>query len=257
MVIHCIIICTLGLPVVWHFWIALSSSPPDILNLNICVSSMVQGLCQIVITVLSFLLPKLLRKAISTVLVFGITGSPGFMCIICVERYVAVVWPTYYSRLKTYRFREVGCALVWAVVLLIFGSMTFTVSIDFSKRIRLQPANLLLFDSVTIITCNIHLLCTLRRSSPGRDEMHPIKLKAFRTVRLISAIIVCFYVPAAILAGLIEVEMGPLLDRCTMAKVAVNLLLAASVFYSLVTLHSKGKLWTWAKRNADGNPQQA
>lgn len=237
----------LGLPVISrHFGIAFSTSSPDILNLNICVLGMVQCLYQIVVSFLNVFLPWLLTRKSYVMMVLGFMGSSSFMCVICVERFVAVVRPMYYSQLKMFRFREVCCAGIWVVVLQCFLWIALAGASLGVIEVKISLVCLLAFNTAIIITCNINISLTLRRSGPGRDAMHPIKLKAYWTIRRISVIIWCCYVPTAVLSFSNINLMWSSVSRCTLAVVSSNLPLAASILYSLLTLRSKGRLWPFS-----------
>ncbi|KAK6471565.1 chemokine XC receptor 1-like isoform X5 [Huso huso] len=123
---------------------------------------------------------------------FNLTGSPLFLCCICVERYMAVVHPVTYLGLKSLTYRVVCSAVAWAA------------TVAFSIYLGIPP----LEDTVYVISgfifalvivmifCSISILRVLRRSAPGRDEIHPMKKKAFQMVFTILMIVLVSYFPA-------------------------------------------------------------
>ncbi|KAK6471564.1 chemokine XC receptor 1-like isoform X5 [Huso huso] len=123
---------------------------------------------------------------------FNRIGGPLFLCCICVERYMAVVHPVTYLGLKSLTYRVVCSAVVWAV------------TVAFSIYLCITP----LEDTVYVISgfifalvivmifCSISILRVLRRSAPGRDEIHPMKKKAFHMVFTILMIVFVSYFPA-------------------------------------------------------------
>jgi hypothetical protein len=48
---------------------------------------------------------------------------------------------------------------------------------------------------ILMVFCNVSILWVLRRSVAGKEEMHPVKKKAFRMVLIILGIIVFNYLP--------------------------------------------------------------
>lgn len=246
-----------GLPLVFrHLWIALSTSPMDILNLNISIFSMVQCFFHLVDVILFTCLKRYYTEARYGMLWFSITGGPLFMSIICVERYIAVVWPRHYAILKTYKFREVCSAVSWAVTLF------FSLAMIYAVIFKLASLSLVFYSAITvmcgatvftIITCNLKILHALKKSGPGRDERHPIKVKAYQTVRRISVILLSCYFPSTVLSRFLQPIPGrPTTAQCIMIPSCLGLILTANIFYSFLTLHSKGKLCSCLKKSAAG-----
>lgn len=231
--------CIVGLLIVIRYlWVTVSSSPTKVLNISISVFNIVQCSFQLVHLLIINLFGGMLWVVEDIMLCFSISGAPLFMSIICVERYVAVVWPTRYPLLKVYRYREVCCAAAWVATLLL-SILTFWSKVF--KILRNLVVAKLSLDCAVILVCNIQILRTLKRSSPGRDEMHPVKLKAFRTVRRISAIICCCYIPPTMFLKYMDEWPN---SACYMIPTSVGLLVIGGIFYPLLTLHSKGMLWS-------------
>lgn len=239
----------LGLPLVLHhFWVALSTSPKDILNLNISIFNTVQCLFHLVDVILFACLKNYYTQARFIMLWFCITGGPLLMCIICVERYIAVVWPRLYPLLKTYRFREVCSAVSWAT------SLFFTLAMSCAIHLKLPSLSFYVYSIATVvfgmsccatIMCNIKILHTLKNSGPSRDKRHPMKVKALRTVGRITVIILCCYIPSSVLLKFLS-HQGT--SQCIIIPICLGLILTASIFYSFLTLHSKGELYNCLKK---------
>ncbi|XP_067231471.1 lysophosphatidic acid receptor 4-like [Chanodichthys erythropterus] len=47
----------------------------------------------------------------------GLTGRPLFQCLICVERYLAVVHPVTFLKYKPLRYRVICCTVAWIIIL--------------------------------------------------------------------------------------------------------------------------------------------
>ncbi|XP_018595817.2 proteinase-activated receptor 3-like [Scleropages formosus] len=118
-------------------------------------------------------------------------SSPLFLSCICVDRYIAVVHPLTFSALKDRRHRAVCVAVVWLITLAYAAAKCMGNILNFAKTFTVM----ILATFAIMLFCNLSILSALRKSAPARDEMHPVKKKAFRTVLLILTIIVFNYLP--------------------------------------------------------------
>ena len=233
-----IIRSTAGLPMNARLiWILLSDSALDMLNINLLILDIVQCLLLLVDVIIIHVFPHYLETTRTATVVFYTLGCPQLMAFMCLERYVAVVWPTRYSLLKAYYFREMCCAVTWASAL----SFTIAVFLSNNSDTLFDICSTLFFGSVGImIFCNFKILRTLKRSSPGRDEMHPLKVKAYQTVRRIMGIAVFCYVPSIIM--LIPRQVYTASTECYLIMVCLALLSSATILNPLIILYSKGKI---------------
>ncbi|XP_015196121.2 proteinase-activated receptor 3-like [Lepisosteus oculatus] len=117
--------------------------------------------------------------------------TPLFLTCICLDRYVAVVHPITFTKIKDRSYREVCAAAVWG----------FTIAYSLTKSILgigsiVEAFSIVILTCFTIMVfCNLSILWALRRSVLGKEEMHPMKKKAFKMVLNILAIIVFNYLP--------------------------------------------------------------
>lgn len=244
------ILTILGLPItIQHLWIAVSTSPVDILNLNISIFNVAQCFFHLSDIFMITLLKEYMRLVSLPWLFFSVTAGSLFLCIICFERYTAVVWPTHYPLLKTYWFREVCSVVPWTMALLVsMGTvfmMVYTLSqVQLVGRCVIICINVLFCLNIyTSIKCNKRILAILKKSGPGSNDMHPIKVKAFQTVRYVSTILYGCYFPTTLILGVIEpTTQFPTIAECIVIPICLCLILMASILYSFLTLHSKGRL---------------
>ncbi|XP_028827565.1 P2Y purinoceptor 3-like [Denticeps clupeoides] len=124
-------------------------------------------------------------------------GVPPLLACICLDRYVAVLHPTAFMRLRDNKLRILSIVVIWSCALSyaidaitdksqykIGNSITFTVCIGCF---------------LLIIFCNLSLLKALMDSGPvARDSMHPVKKRAFITVLIIFIVITVSFLPALI-----------------------------------------------------------
>ncbi|XP_056114205.1 chemokine XC receptor 1-like [Rhinichthys klamathensis goyatoka] len=151
------------------------------LNLSVCEI----GIC---VTSLIFLL-CFWFSSLTTLMCFlmglGITGRPLFQCLICVERYLAVVHPVTFLKYKPLRYRVICCTAVWIITL---GSCIFSMflSLNTIEQTCFFSTQFLLFLSIQLF-CLVAVLRALKQSGPGergreRNEENHIKRRAFNVI---------------------------------------------------------------------------
>ena len=171
------------------------------------------------------------------------------MSFICLERYFAVIRPTCYPLLKTYRCREVCAVTVWLLSLLVV-SITLGLLEDVSPLagtvIKTIPVFVMVLMNALMVWCSFCIARTLKRSGPGRDELHPVKRKAFRTVCATSFINLLFYIPVTMMQRFKFVDEASF--RCRIVSVCVLLLSVASVVHPLFYLSTQRRPLSCSKR---------
>ncbi|XP_051544821.1 proteinase-activated receptor 3-like [Myxocyprinus asiaticus] len=124
--------------------------------------------------------------------IYGVKdSSPLFLSCICLDRYMAVLHPITFTKLKDKRHRSVCAGVVWLVTLVYATAKCVGNIPNFEKAFT----GMILAAFAFMVFCNISILWALRQSAPGRDERHPVKKKAFKMVIIILAIIVLNYFP--------------------------------------------------------------
>ena len=118
-------------------------------------------------------------------------ASPLFLSCICLDRYMAVLHPITFTELKDRRHRAVLAGAVWLVTLAYACAKCVGNISNFEKVCTVMILGAFAF----MVFCNMSILWALRRSGPGRDDMHPVKKRAFKMVVIILAIIVVNYFP--------------------------------------------------------------
>ncbi|KAM3600076.1 uncharacterized protein V6R79_017008 [Siganus canaliculatus] len=122
-------------------------------------------------------------------------SSPLFLSCICLDRYVAVVHPIIFTKLKDRQYRTALALVVWLVILAYTAAKFVGNIVNFDKVFTAMILTAFAF----MMFCNIAILWVLRQSGPGRDEMHPVKKRAFKMVLIILAIILFNYLPSVAL----------------------------------------------------------
>lgn len=146
-------------------------------------------------------------------------SSPLFLSCICLDRYVAVVHPLTFTELKDRQHRAVLAAAVWLITLAYAAAKCVGDIVNFEKVFTAMILAAFAF----MVFCNIAILWALRQSGPGRDEMHPVKKRAFKMVLIILAIIVFNYFPPVALFPFQE-YFSPDVFRCYVHYIAFGLM---------------------------------
>lgn len=112
------------------------------------------------------------------------------MCI-CLDRYIAVVHPVLFTGIRDNKIRIGISVVVWGLILA-YGLTKCTLGVMSVNEVF---SGVILFAFAVMVFCNISVIWVLRRSVAGKEEMHPVKKKAFKMVLIILVIIVVNYLP--------------------------------------------------------------
>ena len=232
----------IGQPVIAKLlWTTFHSKKKDILNINLALFHNIQYLLTTIHVCIIYFNKELNSNIVTFITVYLLIGGPLTLSFICLERYIAVVHPTFYPLLKKYRFRE-GCALsMW---LLVLPTATIQVSLD---RLNIESyvidfmAYIVLFlTGMVMLWANIAILKALRTSGPASDKLHPAKKRAFQTVCGIAFIAMMCYstVGGCVLFSFIN---GP--DSiCFTIPVIIIMVSVSSVAHPIFYLSTTGNL---------------
>ncbi|XP_065140048.1 hydroxycarboxylic acid receptor 3 [Paramisgurnus dabryanus] len=142
-------------------------------------------------------------------------SSPLFLSCICLDRYMAVLHPITFTKLKDKWHRSVCACIVWLITLVYTAAKCVGKIQNFEKAFNIMILTTFAF----MVFCNISILWALRQSAMGRDERHPVKKKAFKMVIIILAIIVVNYFPPVALFPF-QVYFSPDVFRCYIHYIA-------------------------------------
>ncbi|XP_056301820.1 P2Y purinoceptor 8-like [Danio aesculapii] len=119
----------------------------------------------------------------------GVTGRPLFQCLICVERYLAVVHPVTFLKYKPLRYRLICCAVAWIIVLgFCMCGMYGLLEEDRYFYSWFLSIQFLLFLSLQLF-CLVAVLRALKQSGPGerKKEENYMKRRAFHLILITTA----------------------------------------------------------------------
>ncbi len=164
--------------------------------------------CEIGICVdfLFFILSNYISSLFPLALFFqglSITGRPLFQCLICVERYLAVVHPVIFLKYKPLRYRVICCTLAWIItlvscliclIILLISNITMHAWFFSMQFIVYLPIQLFFLVAV---------LRALKQSGPGergreRYEKNHMKRRAFYLILITTVNMTITYLPTTI-----------------------------------------------------------
>lgn len=194
--------------------------------------------------------PEVLRAGIY-IFTFTFFGELIFHALTCVDRYLAVVHPIVYLRLKKergIRIRNVCVCCAWLLSLLITSVLS-------EDNLFMAMDFLLVATALIIVSfCSLSVLCVLIRPGPGeqgggRKKVDPAKQRAFYTILAILGILLMRFVWDLIWAVLFTSG-----DVVTCALITCNLWfkLPSSLLLPLIFLQKAGKLVCCQKAGAAG-----
>ncbi|XP_034048905.1 proteinase-activated receptor 3 [Thalassophryne amazonica] len=165
-------------------------------------------------------------------------ASPLFLSCICLDRYMAVIHPIIFTELKDRQHRAVLAILVWLVTLGYAAGKCVDNIANFDKVFTCM----ILAAFVFMVFCNISILWLLRQSGPSRDEMHPVKKRAFKMVLIILTIIVFNYFPPVALFPF-QHYFSPKVFVCYIHYIAFGLMDFSSSIQPLLYLSREKPSW--------------
>ncbi|XP_073791884.1 chemokine XC receptor 1-like [Danio rerio] len=134
----------------------------------------------------------------------GITGHPQFHCLMCVERYLAVVHPVTFLKYKPLRYRVICCAVAWITT---FGSCLFCCLSKNHAYWWFILFHLILIFCIQLF-CLVAVLKALKQSGPGErkreGEENRMKRRAFYLILITTLTLTVMYLPSTVV-GLITV----------------------------------------------------
>lgn len=188
------------------------------------------------------------RTGMSAVATYGSTfifcGQVFFHLLTCVDRYLAVVQPVAYLRLRSGRGLQIRSSSVVCVWLLSF-SLSFVPLLPLPPDCPFVMAFCLLgFSIVSISFCSLSVLRALLRPRPGRPAgFDRSKQRAFYTIAAIMAVL-CVWILGFLVLFALESSarlLGPS-AACLLVPSAGWFSLPSSLLLPALYLHRAGKL---------------
>ncbi|XP_028830322.1 lysophosphatidic acid receptor 4 isoform X2 [Denticeps clupeoides] len=121
--------------------------------------------------------------------------APLFLMCICLDRYFAVVFPILFTGLRDNRIRIVVTAVMWGLIV----AHGLTKSFLGAMSVNDVFSGLVLSGFILMVFCNLNIMWVLRRSVAGKENMNPVKKKAFKMVLIVLGITTVCYLPVALM----------------------------------------------------------
>ncbi|XP_042603703.1 uracil nucleotide/cysteinyl leukotriene receptor-like [Cyprinus carpio] len=186
--------------------------------------------------------------SVSTIKLFfvglTITGRPLFQCLICVERYLAVLHPVTFLKYKPLRYRVFCCTVAWIICL---GSCVFCMYILGEDDMHLYTwffsLQFLFYLSIQLF-CLVAVLRALKQSGPGerggeRNEENHMKRRAFHLILITTVSMAIIYGPYLII-GFLTIMIKQLIQPLWFIGLTCYVL--AGFVHPLLHLHRAGKV---------------
>ncbi|XDV38344.1 hypothetical protein PO909_007783 [Leuciscus waleckii] len=130
------------------------------------------------------------------------TGRPLFQCLICVERYLAVVHPVTFLKFKPLRYRVICCTAAWIIILGSCLCCMYTIVPHNTVHMWFFSLQFLHFFFIQLF-CLVAVLRALKQSGPGerrreRKVENGIKKRTFDLILITTVTMVISYVPYSI-----------------------------------------------------------
>ncbi len=213
----------------------------EFLNLSLSVCEI--GIC---LNSLVFILSMWFsRLVILDLFLIGLTftGRPLFHCLICVERYLAVVHPVTFLKYKPLRYRVICCTVAWSINL---GSCLFYMYNSTSENTQanawFSTVQLTLVFSIQLF-CLVAVLRALKQSGPGergkeRENESPMKRRALYIILITTVTMIILYFPFAItgFSVLFTADSSP-----SVWFTGLTCFILAGFVHPLLYLHRAGK----------------
>ncbi|XP_056262938.1 G-protein coupled receptor 183-like [Pseudoliparis swirei] len=166
------------------------------------------------------------------------TSGPLFLSCICLDRFVAVLFPVMFGQFKHIKYRISLTVLVLCLTFTYSAAKTVGGLPNFEKVFTGE----ILATFCWMVLCNVCILWALKKSrGAGKDEMHPMKKKAFKMVLSLNCIIVFNYLPPVALFPF-EDHYSPDVFRCYVQPVGFAFLNISSTIQPLVYLSRLDKV---------------
>ncbi|KAK5848530.1 hypothetical protein PBY51_006136 [Eleginops maclovinus] len=160
--------------------------------------------------------------------------KPLLLCLVCVERYIAVVQPINYLKIKACGYKWPCLVVCWCIYIILASAAIVQRSI-FTLCLVFLPA--LLIDTF----CTLSVLRELKKPPPGDRKMNSMKKKAFVTFVIIQAVLYLNYLPLIITMAM-EGKVSAVVMKCQYRAPGLAAAVSCSYLQPLFYLHRLGRL---------------
>nr|XP_055035563.1 uracil nucleotide/cysteinyl leukotriene receptor-like [Misgurnus anguillicaudatus] len=184
------------------------------------------------------------KELVSFFVGLGITGRPLFECLICFERYLAVVHPVTFLKYKPLRYKVICCTIAWIITLGSCLSIMFLLVYVYDLAIYTLVFLIksLVYFFIQLYCC-VAVLRALKQPGPGergreREEINHMKRKAFYLILITTVKMFIIYVLFAFTA-LFRIMTQTYVEESHLITVVFVL---SGFVHPVLYLHRAGKL---------------
>lgn len=214
-------------------------SPSDFYTYNLAVMELIGGFA-----VCGDFIPDFKLVGI-IILTFPWHGTMFFPVMICVERYMAVVHPITYLRLRRRDWTKyISTVCIWLYCFI--GVVFVTLTINSPEYSIIPNAFQMIICVSTITFCSFSILYVLIRPRPGetsgsRANVDRSKSRAFQTVLIIAGVLLLRF-GGNLVCSVVISPTSSYEDHCLLKIAALWFNLPSSLVLPLLFLHRAGKL---------------
>ncbi len=218
--------------------------PSEFFNINLTV-------CDLIYSLIVLFYPLKVIKHLEEVHRFlqgvGVTGRPLFQCLMCVERYLAVVHPVIFLKYKPLRYRVICCTVVWIITVgSCFVAMILQMLSNLETYTWFFSLQFLLFLSVQLF-CLVAVLRGLKQSGPGervrKKEENHMKRRAFYLILISTATLVVMFVPFIVTGFICGLQLIEQKEVKLIWFLSICCFILAGFVQPVLYLHRAGKLF--------------
>lgn len=204
----------------------------ELLHFNLIFSSLIFCIAYIHNGLFTFQMPGIDFLISGYILAISLIAQVQFHTWICIEHYLAVVYPIFYLKLKQFWYKMVWVSFTW-VTSFVFGGLGLFLQHQIALIVHIIPFCGLVF---LMLFCSVATLATLKKDKPAEGQrgqgMHQQKMKAFKIITLTLMLLIFTYFPYILLV-LIWQELNPEII-CIAQSVILSFLLLGAVFQALL-----------------------
>ncbi len=218
--------------------------PSEFFNINLTV-------CDLIFSLIALFYPLQMFKHLEEVLRFlqglAITGRPLFQCLMCVERYLAVVHPVIFLKYKPLRYRVICCTVVWIITVgSCFVAMILHMLSNLETYVWFFSLQFLLFLFIQLF-CLVAVLRALKQSGPGervrKKEENHMKSRAFYLILISTATLVVMFVPFIVTGFIGGLQLIEQKEVSLIWFLSLCCFILAGFVQPVLYLHRAGKLF--------------
>lgn len=168
------------------------------------------------------------------------TGQLFYQCLTCTDRFLAVVHPVTYLRLRGHNAVKIIYTSTGFVLLLCSAWLSFTI-LHTPDLVAIPTFLFLILSLIVVSFCSLAVLRALKRPGPGEgDRVNQSKRRAIYTIMTIMAVLLVWFLGILVCLALSLFEV--VREQCLLWSLSLYFTLPSSLVTPLLFLHRAEKL---------------